>query len=58
MDEKAFKKHLTDLAHGRHHPDEHDWSDDSKTHIAGVAVSTSAKAKTAAPNTKKRAKRS
>jgi hypothetical protein len=26
MDEKAFKKHLKDLAHGRHHPEEHDWS--------------------------------
>jgi hypothetical protein len=25
MDEKAFKKHLKDLAHGHHHPEEHDW---------------------------------
>jgi hypothetical protein len=25
MDEKAFKKHLKDLAHGQHHPEEHDW---------------------------------
>jgi hypothetical protein len=25
MDEKEFKKHLKDLAHGRHHPEEHDW---------------------------------
>jgi hypothetical protein len=27
MDEKDFKKHLRDLAHGNHHPEEHDWSD-------------------------------
>lgn len=25
MDEKDFKEHLKDLAHGHHHPDEHDW---------------------------------
>jgi hypothetical protein len=26
MDEKDFKKHLQDLAHGHHHPEEHDWN--------------------------------
>jgi hypothetical protein len=26
MDEKDFKKHLKDLAHGHHHPEEHDWT--------------------------------
>jgi hypothetical protein len=25
MDEKDSKKHLKDLAHGHHHPEEHDW---------------------------------
>jgi hypothetical protein len=25
MDEKDFKKHLKDLAHDHHHPEEHDW---------------------------------
>jgi len=25
MDEKEFKKHLRDLAHGHHNPAEHDW---------------------------------
>jgi hypothetical protein len=25
MDEKDFKSHLKDLAHGHHHPEEHDW---------------------------------
>jgi hypothetical protein len=29
MDEKSFKKHLQDLVDGRHHPEEHDWSDAS-----------------------------
>jgi len=28
MDEKDFKKHLRDLAHGHHHPEEHDWGAD------------------------------
>ena len=27
MDEKKFKKHLADLAHGHHHPEEHDWGE-------------------------------
>jgi hypothetical protein len=25
MDELQFKRHLKDLAHGHHHPEEHDW---------------------------------
>ena len=25
MEELAFKRHLRDLAHGHHHPEEHDW---------------------------------
>lgn len=36
MDELAFKRHLRDLAHGHHHPEEHDWS--------GAAASGAAKA--------------
>jgi hypothetical protein len=31
MDEKDFKKHLKDLAHDRHHPEEHDWGRDTGT---------------------------
>ena len=27
MDEKQFRKHLADLAHGHHHPEEHDWGE-------------------------------
>ncbi|HLK48465.1 MAG TPA: hypothetical protein VKT49_10040 [Bryobacteraceae bacterium] len=26
MDELDFKRHLRDLAHGHHHPEEHDWA--------------------------------
>ena len=29
VDEKDFKKHLKDLAHGHHHPEEHDWAADA-----------------------------
>jgi hypothetical protein len=27
MDERDFKQHLKDLAHGHHHPEEHDWAE-------------------------------
>ena len=27
MDEKDFRKHLADLAHGHHHAEEHDWAE-------------------------------
>ena len=26
MNDQDFKRHLKDLAHGHHHPEEHDWS--------------------------------
>jgi len=29
MDDRAFRKHLRDLVHGKHNPAEHDWSSDS-----------------------------
>jgi hypothetical protein len=44
MDEKDFKKHLKDLAHGHHHPEEHDWAGN------GAAIS---KAKRPSGKTKK-----
>ena len=40
MDDKQFRKHLADLAHGHHHPEEHDWAEgtiektDQRTNIA------------------------
>jgi len=36
MDEKNFKKHLAALAHGHHHPEEHDWSPDTTDSAAAV----------------------
>jgi hypothetical protein len=48
MDEKAFKKHLQDLAHGRHHPDEHDWQEPKKAPRKAAARKTKPKAKRAA----------
>jgi hypothetical protein len=41
MNEEEFKKHLKDLAHGHHHPEEHDWPESGS---AGAK-----KAKTKAP---------
>ena len=32
MDEKDFKKHLANLVHGHHHPEEHDWSGETGPH--------------------------
>jgi hypothetical protein len=51
MNELEFKRHLKDLVHGHHHPEEHDWS-------GGVAPSPAKKARSAAkPSTnRKRAK--
>jgi hypothetical protein len=46
MDEKQFKKHLKDLAHGHHHPEEHDWAQ------------SGTKSRKSAPKTAKRSKKS
>ncbi len=40
MDEKDFKKHLQDLVHGHHHPEEHDWAPDSNVRKTGVSSGT------------------
>jgi hypothetical protein len=62
MDEKQFRKHLADLAHGHHHPEEHDWGEGTiqktaaPTNIAPVepaSVVKTAKAK----STKKRSRK-
>jgi hypothetical protein len=29
MDNRDFKKHLSNLVHGHHHPEEHDWGSDT-----------------------------
>jgi hypothetical protein len=51
MDEKAFKKHLHDLVHGHHHPEEHDWEAPKRT-----VRKRAAPAKTDARKGKRRAK--
>lgn len=56
MDEKDFKKHLKDLAHGHHHPEEHDWATDSNAGTARKKVA--AKATKAAKPAKKAKKKS
>jgi len=40
MDEKDFKKHLKDLAHGHHHPEEHDWTPESTAGTGAKPVRT------------------
>lgn len=50
MDEKDFKKHLKDLAEGRHHPEEHDWD------ASPAPTKTPAKTKPVAKRSAKSAK--
>jgi len=45
MDEKEFKKHLVDLAHGHHHPEEHDWAGDGAAKPAAARKRSTVKAK-------------
>ena len=53
MDERDFKRHLRDLAHGHHHPDEHDWAGSTpagkppRTRKASHGKSTGKRRKTA-----------
>lgn len=45
MDEKDFKKHLKDLAHGHHHPEEHDWDSTPAQKKPAARKATAKKAK-------------
>ncbi len=48
MDEKDFKKHLKELAHGQHHPEDHDWPETGAVQmVAQPAKTEKAKTKTA-----------
>jgi hypothetical protein len=49
MNEREFKQHLKDLAHGHHHPEEHDWNGASNVPKKTVAK----KARVAPKRTKK-----
>ena len=51
MDDKDFRKHLKDLAHGHHHPEEHDWAGD-----APAGKSAKAPVRKAAPRKKKKSR--
>jgi hypothetical protein len=51
MDDKDFRKHLQDLAHGHHHPEEHDWGSD-----APARKSIKAPARKAASRKKKKSR--
>jgi hypothetical protein len=55
MDDKDFRKHLKDLAHGHHHPEEHDWATESAAPGgAKRAPAKSAKKKSTQPAARKR----
>jgi len=45
VNEQTFKKHLRDLAHGHHHPEEHDWKETPGREKKAPARKEPAKAK-------------
>ena len=58
MDEKDFRKHLADLAHGHHHAEEHDWDEKSTVKAAGKKTKSAPRASTAkSAATKKKRKK-
>jgi hypothetical protein len=42
MDEKDFKKHLKELAHGQHHAEEHDWPEGGEVRTVDEPEKTAA----------------
>jgi len=56
MDEKDFKKHLQDLAHGHHHPEEHDWAP-GRTSVPKIKQGVKATRGTAKRSPTRKAKR-
>jgi hypothetical protein len=46
MTEREFKKHLRDMVHGMHHPEEHDWGAEKGRVAPKSRAKTSARAKT------------
>jgi hypothetical protein len=55
MDEKDFRKHLKDLAHGHHHPEEHDWP--ATAAVRAVEKTANTSQPTAKTSARKRAAR-
>jgi hypothetical protein len=56
MNDADFKRHLKDLAHGHHHPEEHDWSSTPGA-TAPRKTATSKAASSKPPTRRKTAKR-
>jgi hypothetical protein len=54
VDDKQFRKHLADLAHGHHHPEEHDWEESPAPVRQPAKGKTGAAAGTAAAAARKR----
>jgi hypothetical protein len=48
MDDKTFRKHLRDLAHGHHHPSEHDWQSETPAKTAKARRTVKKRTKRAA----------
>jgi hypothetical protein len=46
MTEREFKKHLRDMVHGMHHPEEHDWGPEKGRVTPGRRAKSSTRAKT------------
>ena len=56
MNDKEFKQHLRDLAHGHHHPEEHDWGGGRPSPAKHARSGHAAPAKNAGRQTKRRSK--
>jgi hypothetical protein len=54
MNELEFKRHLKDLAHGHHHPEEHDWETTPAAAKKTSAGKTARPKRTAAKKTARR----
>jgi hypothetical protein len=52
MNDADFKRHLKDLAHGHHHPEEHDWS--STPGATAPRKTATSKAATSKPRTRRK----
>ncbi|HTS61435.1 MAG TPA: hypothetical protein VMH28_05400 [Candidatus Acidoferrales bacterium] len=55
MNDLEFKRHLKDLAHGHHHPEEHDWETQPKpARKAGTATARTRQRAGRKPATKRK----
>lgn len=54
MNDLEFKHHLKDLAHGHHHPEEHDWGQAGATKKPAPPRTAGSKPRTAGKTAKKK----